>query len=213
MAESTLKCASYFSYTPRPATGIERESKEAMRRIKNDSIWPESDHKTTSYIARSVAESATGDFRNIFMGGKAAIVPVPKSSLISRGDLWVPYNMAAALVEYGLGSSVVPCLKRSKAIQKAAFSKPKDRPKAATHRETIAVGEVVALGKVVLVDDVVTTGATLVGTAEKLRSVFPNAEITAFAAMRTESFGGFKKIRDPKVETITLYPSGKTFRG
>ena len=141
------------------------------------------------------------------------MVPIPKSSLINKGDLWVPYNLAEALAECGLGVDVVPCLRRDKAVQKAAWSSPDKRPKAADHHQTIAVESVAAPDKVVLVDDVVTRGATLIGAAEKMRSVFPDVEITAFAAMRTAGFGNFKKTRDPKVETITLYPSGKTFRG
>lgn len=211
MTEATLKCASYLSYTPRPKSDAERESKEAMRRVKSDSVWPGSDLKTTSYIARSVAESAAGGFASIFMGGNATIVPVPKSSLISKGDLWVPYNLAVALVECGLGSEVVPCLKRAEAVQKAALSISSTRPKAADHCRTIAVESVEAPGGVILVDDVVTTGATLIGAAEKMRSVFPDIKISAFAAMRTES-SEFKKTMDPKVETITLFPSGRTHR-
>lgn len=140
------------------------------------------------------------------------MVPVPKSSLISKGDLWVPYNLAEALAECGLGVGVVPCLKRGKAVQKAALSSSDKRPRAADHRRTIVVESVEAPDKVVLVDDVVTTGATLIGAAQRLRSAFPDVEITAFAAMRTESFGGFKKTKDPKVETITLRTTGKSIR-
>lgn len=212
MSEAILECASYLAYTPRPESDVERESKEAMRRVKSDSVWPGSDLKTTSYIAQSVAKTAAVDFADIFMEGKAAMVPVPKSSLISKGDLWVPHNMAKALAEYGLGIDVVPCLKRDKAVRKAARSSSDTRPKVADHLKTIAVEAVAPPDRVVLVDDVVTTGATLIGAAQSLRGAFPGVQITAFAAMRTESFGNIKKIKDPKVEIITLYSSGKTHR-
>lgn len=139
------------------------------------------------------------------------MVPVPKSSLTSKGDLWVPYNLAVALVERGLGSEIVPCLKRAEAVQKAALSRSGTRPKAADHYRTIAVESVEAPGRAILVDDVVTTGATLIGAAEKMRSVFPDIKISAFVAMRTES-SEFKKTMYPKVETITLFSSGKTHR-
>ena len=141
------------------------------------------------------------------------MVPVPKSSLMGNDDLWVPRNMAAALVEHGLGASVVPCLRRVSAVPKAAWSKPKDRPTARLHYETIAAtAPLGAHGRLVLVDDVVTTGAVFMGAANRLSGAFPGAKIAAFAAMRTASFGDFKKIADPKLESITLYPSGKTFR-
>lgn len=206
------KCAPYLSYAPNPSSALERESKEAMRRIKNDSVRPGSDLKTTSYIAQSIARSSTGYFDSIFKDGSAAMVPAPKSSLIGKGDLWVPHNMAASLVEHGLGASIVPCLKRVKPVQKAAFSKASDRPQVATHLESMAVEAIEVLDKVILVDDVVTSGAMLMGAAEKLRSAFPGVEIAAFAAMRTISSGKIEKIIDPKVETITLYSSGKTHR-
>ena len=213
MIDSTLKCASYLSYTPNPSSVLERESKEAMRRIKNDSVWPGSDLKTTSYISQSIARSSTSHFASIFKDGSATIVPAPKSSLIGKGYLWVPHNMAASLVEHGLGSSVVPCLKRVKPVQKASLSRPSDRPKVETHLETMAVEAIEVPDRVILVDDVVTSGAMLMGAAEKLRDAFPGVDIAAFAAMRTISRGNIKKIMDPKVETITLYSSGKTHSG
>lgn len=73
------------------------------------------------------------------------MVPVPKSSLIGKGGLWVPYNLAKALTEHGLGANVVPCLKRERAVRKAALSSPGERPIAADHRRTIAVEPVAAL--------------------------------------------------------------------
>jgi phosphoribosylpyrophosphate synthetase len=41
--------------------------------------------------------------------------------------------------------------------------------------------------EILLVDDVVTRGATIVGAANKLHDAFPGARIRAFAAMRTIS--------------------------
>ena len=43
------------------------------------------------------------------------------------------------------------------------------------------------VGDVILVDDVVTSGATILGVASKLAERFPDVEIKAFAAMRTIS--------------------------
>ena len=127
--------------------------------------------------------------------------------------MWAPYSLAKALAGHGPGAGVAPCLKREKAVRKAALSSPGERPRAADHRRTIAVEPVAALDKVILVDGAVTVGAAPMGAAEKMRSAFPGVEVAAFAAMQTAGFQNFKKTRDSKVETITLYPSGKTLRG
>jgi len=124
-------------------------------------------------------------------------------SLIGKGGLWVPYNLAKALAGRGLGAGVVPCPKRDRAVRKAALSSPGERPSAEDHRRTIAVESVAALDKVIPVDDMVTAGATLMGAAEKMRSAFPGVEVAAFAAMRTAGFQNIEKTRDPKVEAIT----------
>lgn len=89
------------------------------------------------------------------------------------------------------------------AVRKAALSSPGERPRAADHRRAIAVESVVALDKAIPVDYTVTTDATLMGAAEKMRSAFPGVEVAAFAAMRTAGFQNIKKTRDSKVEAAT----------
>lgn len=56
-----------------------------------------------------------------------------------------------------------------------------------------------------MIDDVVTRGATLLGVANKLADMFPNAHIRGFAAMRTiTNSKEFVSINAPCVGTITL---------
>jgi len=60
--------------------------------------------------------------------------------------------------------------------------------------------------EVILVDDVVTRGATIIGGVNRLKEAFPSAEIRAFAMMRLmSSFGDFVGVKDPCVATITMY--------
>jgi gamma-glutamylcysteine synthetase len=59
--------------------------------------------------------------------------------------------------------------------------------------------------EIVLVDDVVTRGATLLGAANRLTEAFPNVRIRAFAAMRTMTPPlVFRAINDPCIGTIEL---------
>jgi adenine/guanine phosphoribosyltransferase-like PRPP-binding protein len=69
------------------------------------------------------------------------------------------------------------------------------------------------LEDVLLVDDVVTRGATLMAAAMRILQAFPRARVRAFAVVRTFSDPGeFDRIESPSAGTIHLYASGKTHR-
>lgn len=123
-----------------------------------------------------------------FFGTNTILVPAPRSSLIKSDALWVPQSIARALVKRGFGSNTVEYLLRTRAVAKSAFSGPSDRPKVTTHFESLAVqGTMTPPDDVLLIDDIVTRGATLLGAANRLLDAFPNARVRAFAAMRTVS--------------------------
>lgn len=133
---------------------------------------------------------------------------------MTQDALWVPDRLATALVRKGLGKEVVRCLKRIRGVPKAAFSAPEDRPTAAQHYGTIAVqGSLSEPAEIVLVDDIVTRGSTLLGAANRLADVFPDTPIRAFAAMRTISNPSeFEELYRPCIGTISLRESGDTLR-
>ena len=59
--------------------------------------------------------------------------------------------------------------------------------------------------EIILVDDVITRGATTLGAVNKLKDAFPNATIRVFAVMRTISNSDeFSEIIQPRVGTIRL---------
>lgn len=59
--------------------------------------------------------------------------------------------------------------------------------------------------EILLVDDIVTRGTTMLGAASRLRDVFPGVHIRAFAAMRTITPPAtFNAIYDPCKGEITL---------
>jgi predicted amidophosphoribosyltransferase len=128
--------------------------------------------------------------------------------------LWVPERIATALVRVGLGKEVLSCLVRAKPVPKAALSVPNQRPTTVEHYESMTVqGRLSRPDEIVLVDDVVTRGATLLGAANRLADVFPQTRIRAFAAMRTISNQDeFDKLYVPCVGTIELRESGDTLR-
>jgi len=111
-------------------------------------------------------------------------------------------------VKKGFGSKVIPYLERIKALPKSAFSLPADRPKVTPHLESLAVdGSLEPPEQILLVDDIITRGATLMGAANRLLEVFPAAQIRAFAAMRTISDSNeFRNIYSPCVGNVHYRP-------
>jgi predicted amidophosphoribosyltransferase len=117
------------------------------------------------------------------------------------------------MVEMGIGAVVSTCLERTVAVPKAAFVSGEERPTAERHFETIAVRR--RLGefrRVVIVDDVVTRGATLLGAASRLLEVYPAVDVRGFAAIRTISDpADFQAIVDPVLGRIE-FRDGETYR-
>ncbi len=186
-----------------------------MITLKNDGFW----QSKSNHILMSdyIAEGIKNNMRNLpfadYFNVNPILVPTPNSSLNKSGTLWVPQRLAAALVRKGLGSKVVECLNRVTPLPKSATSSATNRPKAAEHYNSMEVTKILHEPKeILLVDDVITRGATLLGAANKLADAFPNARIRAFAAIRTmSSESNFVRINDPCIGTINLNGS-ETFR-
>jgi predicted amidophosphoribosyltransferase len=144
----------------------------------------------------------------------ALLVPVPSSQVSKPATLWVPLLLARALVAEGLGRAYEPCLRRIETVPKSATSASKDRPTPQRHYESLAAGKLLfPPDEILLIDDVVTRGATLLGAASRLAEAFPGARITAFAAMRAISERDeFKRILDPCIGQIRLREDGSTLR-
>ncbi len=62
--------------------------------------------------------------------------------------------------------------------------------------------------EILLVDDIITRGATLLGAANRLAEVFPKARIRAFGAMTTISVASaFVALYKPLIGTIQYRPT------
>jgi predicted amidophosphoribosyltransferase len=110
-----------------------------------------------------------------------------------------PTTSCKALVSRGLGKGVEECLNRMTPLRKSAKSLAADRPKAHEHYASMEVQKVFPEPhEILLVDDIVTRGATAIGAANKLAEAFPRARIRLFAAMRT--------ISPPDTFTDTMAP-------
>src|SRR5574340_329614 len=105
----------------------------------------------------------------------------------------------------GIGGQVSACLIRETPIRKSAYCAPEDRPMASEHYETLAVDTRMNIPeRVVLVDDVVTSGAMMLASANKLADAYPGIQVKGFAVIRTQSDPfSFRHDNGPRVGTIT----------
>ena len=210
---ASLNFASYFSYAPRTGSDVIR------KRAKDQVLLLKSDQKSDSGLPQSalLVRQMTADLESSrirdFFESKPVLVPVPRSAPMQQGYLWVPNNIAEAMVSEGVGRRVSRCLVRHTRVPKSAFSLPQDRPKAKRHRESFKVDTLEDLDDMVLVDDVVTRGATMMGAANSLATRFPKARIRAFGLVRVQSWAErFVNFVDPCTGTITLQADGNSSR-
>lgn len=217
----TLKFASLLSYVPKRRWDDKKFSDERltrfklsveyMRSLKHADVPPVGLLSIYDSIAKWCADGRL--FPNFFSSG-AVLIPIPGSSLTKPDTMWAPKILAESLVSVGLGSSVATCISRVAYVRKSATSSPEDRPMPIKHCETMAVTRMVTEpASILLVDDVVTRGATFLGAACRVAELYPNVDIRAFAAMRTVSDGNtFNDIMDPCDGTITLLDNGHSRR-
>jgi hypothetical protein len=206
MLLSEITFGSFLSYTPHPKTPEGIDAQEWMRRLKGDKRIGAAANPTSDIIAaRLHARIHEMPFRDLFVGD-VVLVPMPRSGLMKPGTLWVPLRLARAMVKQGLGSSVEEMLVRVSGVPKAATADPKNRPTIANHYASLRVDpRLEAPESILIIDDVVTTGSSLLAAANRLRESFPKSTIHGFVAMRTQSDpSDFARLLDPVMGTIEL---------
>lgn len=165
------------------------------------------------YAVRRLADEATPELRDI-LRADAVLVPCPSSALFKPGPLrplWVAFRICLAMRERGLGARVNAVLTRTEPVPKSAWAPAGQRPTPARHHASMsAEPSLEAPAHIVLVDDVVTKGATLLGAAARLKDSFPASTITAFAMVRTLGLvPEIAQIVDPCVGRIRLDAAGQ----
>lgn len=199
-----IKFASLLSYSPHGTGEKDKESKKTMCDIKGDRMHE--DMPMSESIAKDMGKRLSKlPFADYFTKD-TALVPAPKSSLPHSGSLWVPQRLADSMQKHGMGISM-ECLTRRTAVPQSSTSIPSERPKPQDHYKSMKVVNTLdsCPTEIVIVDDVITRGATLIGAANKLTERFPDARIRGFAALRTVSDSkNFKDIFDPFVGRIVI---------
>jgi hypothetical protein len=133
-----------------------------------------------------------------FFLAQDVLVPVPRCAPRSGGT-WVAEELAHALVRAGLGSMTWAGLHRICAVRKSATASHGARPTVDLHYDSFRVEPPsFRIASIVLIDDVITKGRTLLAAAARLREAFPGAPVRAFALLRTRGLtSGVKQLLEP----------------
>jgi predicted amidophosphoribosyltransferase len=138
------------------------------------------------YALRVRQQAADSPLLAGFFGTTDILVPVPGSAPSVAGGSWAAKHLAVALVNEGLGGAAWSGLRRVSAVRKSATAAPGERPTVNLHYESFFIERpTIAPERIVLIDDVVTKGRTLLAAATRVHEAFPGAQIRAFALVRT----------------------------
>jgi len=191
--------ASCYVYSPAGASAASQRS-----RLLRD-LLKAGDQRFIDKYAVRVRQQVDDDspLAGFFRPGQV-LVPIPGSTPPAAGSLAVADHLALAFLEAGLGQTIWRGLRRICAVRKSATSAPGCRPTVDTHFASFAVApDGAPPRRVVLIDDVVTKGRTLLAAAARLQDEFPTIEIRAFALLRTMGLvQGVDHLLDPCVGEI-----------
>ena len=196
-----LTFASCYVYSPCGACAMSARSRLLCSMLKSGD-----GHFIPRYAERVRQQASELSMFTGFFGASDLLIPIPGSEPRSEGIMPVTERLAAALVREGLGSAAWAGLYRVRAVRKSATSPHGNRPTVLEHYDSFAIergGGMPRAAQIMLIDDVVTKGRTLMAAATRLKEAYPEARIRAFALLRTMGLiPGVTRLLEPCVGQI-----------
>jgi predicted amidophosphoribosyltransferase len=193
--------ASCYVYSPCGSCAISERSRLLCARLKAGDA-----RLIFKYAVRVRQQASEFPLLTDFFDASGILIPVPGSEPRDPEGVSVTERLAAALVREGLGRCAWAGLRRVRAVRKSATAAGGERPTVGKHYDSFAIDRADALSEplhLILIDDVVTKGRTLLAAAMRLHEAFPQARIRAFALLRTMGLiPGVDRLLDPCVGEI-----------
>jgi len=179
--EFHLPFAACYAYSPKGSAEVSERSRQLCARVKNGSTqW------LKSYVAGVHQEVMRKRCFCGFFNEHTLLVPIPNNPSSMRISFWVARRLALALQETGLAEDVWTGLRRVSSVERSSSAWMWERPTVQQHYQSFAViPSPRPPAQIVLIDDVITKGRTLIAAAMRLQEAFPKAAIRAFALVRT----------------------------
>jgi len=180
---ASLRFTSFYLYSPRAVGRVAQESRILCLRVKRgDAVW----------LPRYAGQVYRTSFRDPQLAAvftpNSVLVPVPGSAVTGTAP-WSALQLAKALKDVGFGLPVRQALRRQVAVTKSSTAAIAARPSVRDHYDSFCVvASMMGVQRVVLIDDVVTKGRTLLAAAARLGELFPHTDVRAFALIRTLGF-------------------------
>jgi len=191
---SRVAFASCYVYSPAGTDFVCQRSRLLRSLLKEGHAY-----FMVKYALRVHEQAAGASLLAGFFQENDVLIPVPGSEPKGGGRKWVAASLADALVREGLACSSWPGLRRVRPVHKSATAPPGKRPSVEIHFDSFSIDTPLEPPRsIVLIDDVVTKGRTMLAAASRLHQEFPTARIRAFALLRTMGLTpNVKKLLDP----------------
>jgi hypothetical protein len=198
---SEIRFGSLLDYSPRGQSEISQRSRATCYAIKSGQL------DALDLFADRLGEHvhADGVLAPLF-GEGLTLVPMPRSAPLIPAAHWPALRIAQAIISDGLANNLVPALERTSAVTMSSHSSPGERPSASAHYDSLRAHLWLDVSnRILVVDDVVTKGATAIAALSRLAETYPNAELSLLAAIRTRGLiPDIERILNPVVGLIRL---------
>jgi hypothetical protein len=197
-----LSCISWLVYATRATDESAKRVKNLIIQIKSDRVDPAAGVPTVQLVVERVIRRL-GDREIQGFADAPVLVPVPGAGLTKPNSVWPARRVSEELVRQRLGIDVLPIVRRTIAVGKIAGNAVRPTLEEHVHSFSVTPG-LRPPSRLVVVDDVVTSGTTIMGCAMKLAVAFPGIPISGFALARVQSSGNPPQVLDPAVEHIVM---------
>ncbi len=181
-----VEFSSCFVYSPHGTDANSEYSRSICRRAKaTDAEW------LPRYVETVRDHCGPQGMLSGLFTEDTLVVPVPTYLRCTGRLLWGASCLASALHAAGVPGEVWRGLHRVSEVRKSstAMGTAAGRPSVRVHYESFTAQKPKRpVGRIVLVDDVVSTGRTLLAAWIRLSEAFPEAQVQAFALIRTLGF-------------------------